>query len=129
MKKYLLMMGILIFILTGCKSDEPANELTIDDLLYSSWNGQQEETMEDGNVQKINFIILFTTAKEGGVTFLNSAGVPIQNFPIHYRIEGGIFYLKGAFNGDYKVLKHSDNLIEMEAYLPNHSLITLTRKN
>ncbi len=35
MKKYLLMMGILIFILTGCKSDEPANELTIDDLLYS----------------------------------------------------------------------------------------------
>ena len=84
------MMGILIFILTGCKSDEPANELTIDDLLYSSWNGQQAETMENGDVQTINFIILFTTAKEGGVTFLNSAGVPIQNFPIHYKREFGI---------------------------------------
>ena len=128
MKKYLLIIGIFIFILTGCKSDEPANELTIDDLLYSSWNGKKTETMENGKVQTINFIILFTTAKEGEVTFLSSAGVPIQNFPIYYRIEGGIFFLKGAFDGNYKVLKHSHNLIEMEAYLPNHSLITLYRK-
>ncbi|WP_290388392.1 hypothetical protein [uncultured Duncaniella sp.] len=128
MKNLLIIMGILILLFTGCKSDEPAKELTIEDLLYCSWCGQQEETMEDGNVQKIKFIMLFSSAKEGEVTFLSSAGVPIQNFPIYYRIEGGMFYLKGAFDGDYKVLKHSESIIELEAYLPNHSLITLTRK-
>ena len=99
MKKLLLMMGIMISLLTGCKSDEPAKELTIDDLLYSAWNGQQVETMENGAVKKTGFIILFTTAKEGEVTFLSSSGVPVQNFPIYYTIEGGIFHLKGAFEG------------------------------
>lgn len=128
MKKVMLIIGIMISLFTGCQSDEPAKELTIDDLLYSAWNGQQVETMENGTVKKISFIILFTTAKEGEVTYLSSTGVPIQNFPIYYRIEGGIFFLKGAFDGNYKVLKHSHNLIEMEAYLPNHSLITLYRK-
>ncbi|MDE5870491.1 MAG: hypothetical protein K2H22_00885 [Muribaculaceae bacterium] len=128
MKKLLLMMGILISLFTGCKSDELAKELTIDDLLYSAWSGQQVETMENGTVKKTGFIILFTTAKEGEVTFLSSTGVPVQNFPIYYRIEGGIFHLKGAFEGEYRVLKHSRNAMEMEAYLPNHSLITLVRK-
>ena len=42
--------------------------------------------------------------------------------------EGSVFNLKGAFNGNYRVLKHSHDIIEMEAYLPNHSLIILTRK-
>ena len=128
MKKLLLMMGIMISLFTGCRSDEPAKELTIEDLLYSAWNGQQVETMENGTVEKISFIILFTTAKEGEVTFLSSTGVPVQNFPIYYRIEGDIFYLQGAFKGDYRILRHTDKVIEMEAYLPNHSLITLYRK-
>lgn len=128
MKKLLLIMGILISLFTGCQSDEPSKELTIDNLLYSAWNGQNVETMEDGTVEKISFIILFTTAKEGEVTFLSSTGVPLQNFPIYYNIEGGIFHLKGAFKGDYRVLKHTDKVIEMEAYLPNHNLMTLTRK-
>lgn len=128
MKKLLLIMGIIISLFSGCKSDEPSNELTIDNLLYSAWNGQQVETMENGTVEEISFIILFTTTKEGEVTFLSSTGVPLQNFPIYYRIEGDIFYLQGAFNGDYRVLKHTDKVIEMEAYLPNHSLMTLTRK-
>lgn len=128
MKKLLLIMGIMISLFTGCRSDEPAKELTIDDLLYSAWNGQQVETMENGTVEKISFIILFTTAKEGEVTYLSSTGVPIQNYPIYYRIEGGLFHLQGAFKGNYRVLKHTDKVIEMEAYLPNHSLITLYRK-
>ena len=128
MKKLLLIMGIMISLFTGCRSDEPAKELTIDDLLYSAWNGQQVETMENGTVKKISFIILFTTAKEGEVTYLSSTGVPVQNFPIYYRIEGGLFYLQGTFKGNYRVLKHTDKVIEMEAYLPNHSLITLYRK-
>ena len=128
MKKLLLIMGIMISLFTGCRSDEPAKELTIDDLLYSAWNGQQAETMENGTVKKISFIILFTTAKEGEVTYLSSTGVPIQNYPIYYRIEGGLFHLQGAFKGNYRVLKHTDKVIEMEAYLPNHSLITLYRK-
>lgn len=121
-------MGIIISLFSGCKSDEPFNELNIDNLLYSAWNGQQVETMENGNVEKISFIILFKTTKEGEVTFLSSTGVPLQNFPIYYRIEGDIFYLQGAFKGDYRVLKHTDKVIEMEAYLPNHSLMTLSRK-
>ena len=128
MKKLLLMMGIIISLFTGCKSDEPDKELTISDLLYSAWNGQQVETMENGAIKKTGFIILFTTAKEGEVTFLSSSGVPVQNFTIYYSIEGGIFHLNGAFTGDYRVLKHTDKVIEMEAYLPNHSLITLSRK-
>ena len=128
MKKVMLIIGIMISLFTGCRSDEPAKELTIEDLLYSAWNGQQVETMENGTVEKISFIILFTTAKEGEVTFLSSTGVPVQNFPIYYKIEGDIFHLQGAFKGDYRVLKYSDKIIEMEAYLPNHSIITLYRK-
>ena len=128
MKKLLLIIGIMISLFTGCRSDEPTKELTIDDLLYSAWNGHQEETMENGTVEHIRFIILFTTAKEGVVTFLSSTGAPVQNYPIYYRIEGDLFYLQGAFKGDYRVLKHTDKVIEMEAYLPNHSLITLYRK-
>ena len=52
----------------------------------------------------------------------------VQNYPIYYRIEGGIFYLQRAFKGDYRVLMHTDKVIGMEAFLPNHSLITMYRK-
>ncbi len=128
MKNLLLIVGIMISLLSGCKSDEPSKELSIDDLLYSAWSGQHVVTMENGTVEKTSFIILFTTTKEGEVTFLSSTGEPVQNFPIYYRIEGNILHLQGAFNGNYRVLKNTDKVIEMEAYLPNHSLMTLYRK-
>lgn len=93
MKNLLLIVGIMISIISGCKSDEPSKELSIDDLLYSAWSGQQVVTMENGTVEKTSFIILFTTTKEGEVTFLSSTGEPVQNFPIYYRIEGNILHL------------------------------------
>lgn len=119
---------LILFSICSCSSDEPSNKLTDIDLLHTSWIGKQIETLEDGKTQTINFIVLFSSEQEGVVTYLNSTGVPIQNFPIYYRIEGDILFLKGAFNGEYRIIKHSINEIEMEAYLPNHSLITLCKK-
>lgn len=119
---------LLLFTVCSCSSDEPSNRLTISDLLHTSWTGEQVETMENGEIQTINFIVLFSTEQEGVVTYLSSTGTPIQNFPIYYRIEGDVMFLKGAFNGEYRIIKHSHDVIEMEAYLPNHSLITLWKK-
>lgn len=119
---------LILFSICSCSSDEPSNKLIDIDLLHTSWTGKQIETLEDGKTQTINFIVLFSSEQEGVVTYLNSTGVPIQNFPIYYRIEGDILFLKGAFNGEYRIIKHSINEIEMEAYLPNHSLITLCKK-
>lgn len=125
--KYLINFFIF-FTLCSCGSDEPDYDLTINDLLYTTWTGVQTETMENGTVQTINFIILFTTEKEGMVTYLDSNGTPLQNFPIYYKIEGTIMSFKGAFKGDYRIISHSKNAIELEAYLPNHSIINLSRK-
>lgn len=119
---------LLLFTVCSCSSDEPSNKLTLSDLLHTSWTGEQVETMENGEIQTINFIVLFSTEQEGVVTYLSSTGTPIQNFPIYYRIEGDVMFLKGAFNGEYRIIKHSHDVIEMEAYLPNHSLITLWKK-
>lgn len=119
---------LLLFTVCSCNSDEPSNKLTLSDLLHTSWTGEQVETMENGEIQIINFIVLFSTEQEGVVTYLSSTGTPIQNFPIYYRIEGDVMFLKGAFNGEYRIIKHSHDVIEMEAYLPNHSLITLWKK-
>lgn len=119
---------LLLFTVCSCSSDEPSNKLTLSDLLHTSWTGEQVETMENGEIQIINFIVLFSTEQEGVVTYLSSTGTPIQNFPIYYRIEGDVMFLKGAFNGEYRIIKHSHDVIEMEAYLPNHSLITLWKK-
>ncbi|MDE6522354.1 MAG: hypothetical protein K2L17_06005 [Muribaculaceae bacterium] len=119
---------LLLFTVCSCSSDEPGNKLTLSDLLHTSWTGEQVETMENGEIQTINFIVLFSTEQEGVVTYLSSTGTPIQNFPIYYRIEGDVMFLKGAFNGEYRIIKHSHNVIDMEAYLPNHSLITLWKK-
>lgn len=119
---------LLLFTVCSCNSDEPSNKLTLSDLLHTSWTGEQVETMENGEIQTINFIVLFSTEQEGVVTYLSSTGTPIQNFPIYYRIEGDVMFLKGAFNGEYRIIKHSHDVIDMEAYLPNHSLITLWKK-
>ena len=118
----------MLFTVCGCSSDDPSNKLTLSDLLHTSWTGEQVETMENGEIQTINFIVLFSTEQEGVVTYLSSTGTPIQNFPIYYRIEGDVMFLKGAFDGMYRIIKHSKDVIEMEAYLPNHSLITLWKK-
>ncbi|MCM1139453.1 MAG: hypothetical protein NC453_12855 [Muribaculum sp.] len=119
---------LMLFTVCGCSSDDPSNKLTLSDLLHTSWTGEQVETMENGEIQTINFIVLFSTEQEGVVTYLSSTGTPIQNFPIYYRIEGDVMFLKGAFDGMYRIIKHSKDVIEMEAYLPNHSLITLWKK-
>ena len=118
----------IFFMLCSCSSDEPNYEFTINDLLYTAWTGEQTEILENGTSQTIDFIILFSTEKEGQVTYLDSNGTPFQNFPIYYRIKGSIISFKGAFEGEYRIINHSQNTIKLEAYLPNHSIITLSRK-
>lgn len=124
----IFLIVLLPLFLVACGSDEPDKDLSISDLLHSSWSGEQVQTLEDGSAQEIKFIILFTNEKDGMVTYLDAAGTPLQNFPIYYKIEGGLMSLKGAFEGDYRILKHTKNMIEMEAYIPNHSIITMYRK-
>ncbi|PNP95539.1 hypothetical protein BFS16_03960 [Hoylesella timonensis] len=126
--KQIFLILILPLFFVACSSDEPEKELSISDLLHSSWSGEQVETLENGSVQKIKFIILFSNEKDGMVTYLDAAGTPLQNFPIYYKIEGDLMSMKGAFEGNYKIVKHTKKMIEMEAYLPNHSIITLYRK-
>ena len=123
-----ILYTLLVLLICSCSSDEPYKELTINDLLGTSWAGKQIETMANGETQTMNFIILFSSEQEGVVTYLDSTGTPLQNFPIYYRIERDVMSLKGAFNGEYRVIKHSSDVIEMEAYLPNHSIITLYKK-